>query len=400
MATSSSTIGRTEDITILQHWAAEGIDPLENIIEAFSAAHRDVGFENRAQHVSSLRLLVKSQVLREDPPDLWVEWPGRNIELAVEAGVIADVTDVWQDTDIEANYVDGARDAARFDGRYRCVPTDIYRINNLFFNLDLVERVGVDFESVDTPAAFVDALERLDASLDVPAIVINGRDPFGPMQLWESLCIAHGGPDVYDALLDGRARTHRGTVGSAVSSLDRILQYAAEDVSFTSSAGSDAAFVAGDAAVTHNGGWAIGRMKATEDFTYGEDWAYQPFPGTSEDYQLNMNAVVPSASVEEDATVAAFLEHLGSADSIAHVADTLGAVPPRRDVPVDGLHPVTQRHHEALETTRRQLPSMTHGLGVGPDVVIGLKDAIVTFMRDRDVDAATAALVDALETQA
>jgi len=395
MATSSTT-GVSADIEVLQHWAAEGADPLTEIIDTFGRTHPDVRFENHSHHVSSLRLVVKSQVLREDPPDLWIEWPGQNIELAVQAGVIADITDVWERADLEAHFVDGAKEAARFDGRYRCVPTDMYRINNLFFNREYVQQAGVNFETVSNPAQFVNALETLDAALDVPAIIINGRDPFGPLQLWETFLIAHGGPDAYEEIIDGQPRRHQAAIESAVDSLDRTLQYAPGDVTFMSSSASDAAFVAGEAAVTHNGGWALGRMKDTSSFSYGHDWEYLPFPGTSEFYQMNMNAMVPAAQREHDETVLAFLEHLASVESLNHIADQVGGVPPRSDVSVDSLHPVTQEHHRALGTTSRQLPSMAHGLGVRPDVVIQLKDAIATFMRDRSVDATTGALVEAL----
>lgn len=396
MATPASSPAGTTTVEILQHWAAEGTDPLVDIIETFQRTHADVRFDNHAEHVSSLRLVVKSQVLREDPPDLWVEWPGRNIELAVAAGVIADITDVWRHADVESQYVSGAKEAARFDDRYRCLPTDMYRINNLFYSVDLLDRAGVDVENVDDPDDFVVMLATLHDALDVPALVINGKDPFGPLQLWETFVIAHGGAAGYRDLLDGHGARHREAIESAVESLDRTLQYAAEDVSFTSSAESDAAFVEGGAAVTHNGGWAVGRMKNAEDFDFGTDWGYVPFPGTEEVFQMNMNAVVPAAHTEGDETVEAFLAHLATPESLERVTDAVGAVPPRSDVPVENLHPVTQRHHQALETTRQQVLSMTHGLGVTPNQVIGLKDAIATFMRDRDVDATTRAIVETL----
>jgi glucose/mannose transport system substrate-binding protein len=398
MGTASSSVADRSRIEILQHWAAEGADPLAAIIEEFERQHADVQFDNRAEHVSSLRLVVKSQVLREEPPDLWVEWPGKNIELAVEAGVVADLTDLWREAGFADAYVAGAKDAARFGDRYHCLPTDMYRINNLFYNTAYAERAGVDVDGVETPAGFVEMLAALDDALDVPAIVLNGKDPFGPLQLWETFVLAHGGVDAYDDLLEGQGHRQRKTVEGALRSLDRTLEYAPADVSFVSSAESDAAFAEGEAAVTHNGGWAVGRMKNTASFTYGTDWEYAPFPGTTDVFQMNMNAIVPAAHTAAEPTVRAFLDHVGSPASLERITDAVGAVPPRTDVPVENLHPVTQRHHRALETTRSQALSMTHGLGVVPDQLIALKAAVGTFMRDRDVAATTDEIVETLST--
>lgn len=395
---SSSSLGGQTTVEILQHWAEEGTDPMETLIEEFERAHGDVRFENDSEHVSSLRLVVKSQILKEEPPDLWVEWPGKNIELGVESGVIGDVSDLWQTAGLAETFVDGAAAAARFDGTYRCVPTDIYRINNLYFNREMVDRAGVDPETVGKPEGFLSMLESLDDALDVAPIVINGKDPFGPLQLWESFVIAHGGASTYEDLLEGTAGRHRDAVGRAVESLNRTLEYAHPEITFLASSESDDAFVAGEAALSHNGGWAVGRMKGADGFDYGTDWGYAPFPGTGDAVQMNMNALVPAAGSADDATVRAFMEHVAQPSSLATIADAVGGIPPRGDVAVDALHPVTQEHHRSLDGARHQLHSMAHGLGVRPDTLIGLKSDIASFMQDRDVEATTAAIVDTLST--
>lgn len=398
---SNGNLSRTgkPDISILQHWSAEGVDPLRDVIEQFERRNGGVTFENQSEPVSTLRLIVKGKVLREDPPDLWVEWPGKNISLSVDAGVVADISDVWADENLTSDFVEGARDAARFDGRFHCLPTDIYRINNLFYNVSLVEGAGVDVERLSTPDDFLEALRTLDDALDVPPMVLNGKDPFGSLQLWETLLIAYGDAETYRAMLDGRADRHRDTIRRAVETLDRMLSFTTEDVGFVSSEAADEQFIEGGGALAHNGGWALGRFKDAPGFEYGTDWECVPFPGTGRSYQMNMNAIVPAKHVEEDENVKNFLRHVASRDSIATINDALGSVPPRTDVRSDDLHPVTREHQRALETTGSHLPSMTHGLGVTPKRVIDLKDSITTFLQTRDVSATTEAMVAALTTE-
>jgi glucose/mannose transport system substrate-binding protein len=386
----------TPTLDILQHWGAEGVAPLDAVIEAFERHTPNVDVSQRIVPIAKLRLTAKSEVLRGNPPDLWVEWPGKNLKPTVDAGVVADVTDLWEETGLVDTYVSGARTAARFDGSYRCIPTDMYRINNLFYNVGHLERAGVDVDRIQGPDEFVEVLPTIADATDAHPITLSAREPFGILQLWETLLIAYGGESTYDDLLDGHVSRHRDVVERSVATLARILDFAPGDMAFTSVAESDGRFARSAAAMTHNGGWAVGRLKRETGFEFGTDWEYTPFPGTEDAYQLNMNAIVPSEQTEGDETVRSFLRHLSSAEQLAHINDHLGAVPPHGDVDVRDFHPVIQRHHRALESTAYDAPSMAHGLGVAPETVSELKAAIVPLVSERDVDATTAELMDAL----
>jgi glucose/mannose transport system substrate-binding protein len=396
MAGSARTT-ESAGVEILQHWGSEGLSPLDDPVASFERDEPGVSVSQRTVPVSKLRLTAKSEVLKRDPPALWVEWPGKNLQPSVDAGVVPDITDLWEREGLVDTFVPGARDAALFDGTYRCVPTDIYRINNIFYNVDAVDQAGVDIERLDDPAALLDSLDALADVTEDPPFVCSGKDPFGILQIWETLVLAHGGEYTYEALLAGEPTPHRNTIARALSTLAELMQYASADVAFVSSEDADTAFAKGTGALAQNGGWAVGRIKAEPGFEYGTDWGYVPFPGTEDVYQINMNALVPSHQLATDESVAALLSHLAGADSIAHIASHLGAVPPRTDVRIEEFHPVIRRHHEALGVARYHAPSMTHGLGVYPETLIDLKSAIVPFVADHDVEAATDAIVDALD---
>lgn len=387
--------GTGDAVSVLQHWDAENSDALNLVIEEFRRRNEGVTVDNAAAHISTLRLHVKSQILKEDPPDIWSDWPGKNLEPLVDTGAIADVTDVWQGSDMESAYLDGAKDAARFDGRYRCVPLDIYRINNLYYNVEHVEDAGVDLDGVSSPSAFLDLLADLDSALEVPPLLIAMKDPFGPLQLWETFLVAHGGPTAYEALAAGETTANRETVRAAVESFEAVLSYVPDDAQFLASEEADAAFANGEAALFHNGTWAIGRLQATDGFEFGTEWEHRPFPGTAGMFLMNMNALVPAAQTEGDEAVASFLAHAGSRDGLETFNAEVGAVPPREDVPRTSLHPLTQRLAGDSEDAR-ELPSMTHGLGVAPDQLVGLKEAIASHMADRDVDETTRRFLDVL----
>ncbi|WP_436932235.1 ABC transporter substrate-binding protein [Halosimplex halobium] len=395
MADSTGQARGRGTVSVLQHWAAENSAALDHVIEAFGRRSDGIRVDDDAAHISTLRLHVKSRILRENPPDVWSDWPGLNLSPVVEAGAVADVTDLWRESDMESAYGEGPREAARFDGRYRCVPLDIYRINNLYYNTDHLARAGVDIDALAGPDDFLGLLDRLDDALEVPPMLIGAKDPFGPLQLWETFLVAYGGPATYEALLDGEARANRETVREAVAGLEAVLERVPEDTKFLASEEADARFAAGDAALFHNGTWAIGRVGATEGFDFGESWEHRPFPGTGDQFLMNMNALVPAAAADDPDAVTEFLRFAGSREGLEIFNAEVGAVPPRDDVPLDSLHPLTQRLARERERTRT-LQSLTHGLGVAPDRLVECKEIAASHLADRDVAETTDRFVDAL----
>ena len=393
MATPTGTV-RGRGVSVLQHWASEDSEALNDVIEEF---HRRSGerVDSESLPISTLRLNVKGRILSEDPPDVWSDWPGKNLAPVVEAGAIADITDVWTDGGMVDNYADGPTEAARFDGRFYCVPLDIYRINNLYYNVDLVAEAGVDVGSIGGPDAFVALLERLDDELSVAPIQIGARDPFGVLQLWETFLLAHGGASTYRALLDGGVGAHRDAVRSATESLEAVLGVLPSDAHFVASEDADNRFARGESVFLHNGTWAVGRISATEGFTFGRDWEHEPFPGTDGQFLMNMNSLVPAAQAADDEAVTEFLRFAGSSDGLEIFNAEVGAVPPREDVPLDSLHPLTQRLTRESERADN-LPSMCHGLGVDPDVLVELKSVTASHLADRDVAETTRRFAEAL----
>jgi len=390
------SVSSGDGLEVLQHFSEEGSAALDLVIEEFER-QSDIAIENTGTHISQLRLHVKNRILQGNPPDVWVEWPGTNLEPTIEAGVVRDITPLWEESGMVDAYADEAKQNARFDGHYRCVPIDIYRINNVFYNIPLCERAGVDPTQPASPEEFLDVLARLDSALDVPAFMLFGRDPFGACQFWEMLVAAHDGPRVYNALLDGNARANRLTIQAALETLDASLEYTPEETDFLTAEDADREFAEGQAAITINGMWSLGRIAATEGFEYGTDWGHVPMPGTDNCFILNMNSLVPSATSDADEIVTEFLRFAGSPDGLEIFDAEVGGIPPREDVSVSSFHPLIQEQKRALERANTQLSSATHGLGISPAQLVSFKSAIASFMLDRDIEATTEALVDTFE---
>lgn len=368
---------------------------VEALIEGFSQREPGVTIDERGEEELSLK--VKSRILTEDPPDVWDAWPGETLRPYNNANSLMDLTDLWDRRDLADGYVEGTIEAARVDGQQVAVPLDVYRINNLFYNVEYVDRAGVDPSNLDSPRALLDVLDTIDAELDAIAFPLHMRDPFGVLQFWETLLLAEHGPAVYESVIDGGAGDHRDAIRESLSLLEAFATFAPDDALFYSTVDTDERVVDGEAVFKHDGDWAAGVFLDADDFTYGSDWDHIPFPGTDGCYQLNMNALVASAESTNQDAVKSFLAYAGSVDGLHRFNEAKGSLPPRADVPVDEFSPFHRDQHAAFEQSRAQPLSITHGLAVEPDRLTELKTAVASFVTEFDVEETTSQFVDALK---
>jgi glucose/mannose transport system substrate-binding protein len=386
----------SHEIDIHHHfvWGTEK-EAMETLLSEYQDRNPNVRFAEEQTAINSLRLMVKSRILKEDPPDVWDEWPGANLRPTVEAGATADLTDIWESNGLERVYFDGMAEAARFDGEYHAIPLDLARISNLYVDLHAFEAAGIDPARLGGPRELVEVLPALAEHRENPYAVF-GRNPYGLLQLWETLFLAHGDPTSYRAAVDGDAARHRGLLREAFETLDALIEAGPENIEFMDSSDMDTGFSDGETACINNGSWTTGHMGSQPDLEYGRDWDCISFPGTGDAHLVNTNAFIASADTAGDEGVEAFLEYLASAGANERYNTISGSIPPRSDVDVDGIHPLSRELHSEFSRGGTMLPSMCHGLAVPPERIAELKDAVVTFLTDRDVEGGVDNVVETL----
>lgn len=392
------TGSRQRAIEVYHHFTTDAeYDGMRALLEGYDSRHPDATVNEEGD--DNLSLNVKNRILQEDPPDVWDVWPGKTLVPYDESRALLDLDDLWADHDLDRHYTEGAARAARIDDRYLAVPMDVYRINNLFYNVELAESAGVDPGSVDDPREFLEVLGNLRDELDVPGFPLHMKDPFGVLQFWETLLLAEYGQSVYRDVVDGRAGSHRDAVRGSLELLEAYAEFATDDAFFLATIDTDQQFVAGEAAFKHDGDWAAGGFLGADDFDYRTDWDHVPFPGTAGLYQMNMNAFVASSQTASPESVEQFLAYAGSAEGLRRFNEAKGSLPPRTDVTMDSFSRFHQSQYDDFNRSSAQPPSITHGLAVSPDALIELKSSVASYVTTWDLDATSRRFVEALSTQ-
>ncbi|WP_254271279.1 ABC transporter substrate-binding protein [Haloarcula marina] len=396
MSRASSVRSGGDGVELLHRLVGgDGGAALDALLEGFERRHPDVSLGDVTDE--NLSLEVKSRILKENPPDVWIEWPGKNLQPYDDASVLGDVTEVWESGDMERNYLDGPKTASKFDGAYRAVPLNIHRINNLFFNVDLADEVGVDPASIDSPRAFADELQRIDRETDHVGMLFPMKNPWTVLQVWETVLLGEHGHDTYVGITDDSASAHRRAIVDALDIVKQYSQVATDDKLYMALTDANDRFIEGESVFFHQGDWAAGAYSESDRFRYHEDWDHVPFPGTENLYAMNMDAVISAAVVDDPEAVSKFLAYAGSPDGQKLFNQKKGSIPPRTDVDTSTFTPFLQEQQQAFQHSRAQPLSITHGIGVRPAQLIELKTAISTFVSTWDVDAVADDIVAAFD---
>ena len=368
-----SSRGRTDTELLHRMVGGDGEAAMEALLSGFQSRHPDVSLGDVTNE--NLSLAVKSRILKETPPDLWVEWPGKNLFPYVEANVLADISDVWNQSDMEQQYLDGPRGASEFDGVYHAVPLNIHRINNLFYNVEVVEDAGVDPTSLETPSDLVDALATVEEA-GYTGMAHQTGSPWSSFQMFATVLLGETDAETYSAIfVDGEVDANSDALESAVETTQSYLDYIPSDAGSISWTEANNQVINGEAAFLHQGDWAAGTY-ITNDLTYGEEWDHVPFPGTEGYYALNMDSFPYPVNNPSPEATTLWCQFVGTAEAQEIFNPKKGSIPPRTDVDTDPFNDFSKDQIEDFQNSDAQPPSVAHGLAAPPAVKSSLGSAI------------------------
>jgi glucose/mannose transport system substrate-binding protein len=382
------------DLEVVHWWTAGGEE------EAFEALVD--GFESETEYTvesnpapggagAAIDAEIQTRVLDEDPPGTFQIWPGEALRTYTDEGALEPVGELWEDG-AEEEYLESVLEASSPDDDIVAVPINIHRLNNVFYNVEVLEDAGVDPEGIDSPEAFLEALEAADDAGYV-GLTQQTQEPWGVLQLWEVVFTGQHGVDAFQQFLDGEAAELEAEIEESLSLVEETSEYYNEDAGTVSWDEANADVITGDAAFHHNGDWAAGEYQGADDFEYGEDWDYIPFPGTEEVYTLVMDSfVMPTNNPSPDATEA-WIEYCSTVDAQERFNPPKGSIPPRTDVPTDEFPPFLQDQMDDFEGSDEQVTSISHGSGLEPGQASEVEEAFAVFTDNWDPEETTEDLV-------
>lgn len=396
--TTASDGGSGTPLGVMHGWTGgDGAKAAEALKTAFAEAYPDVNFEFLpigGGGNQNLDAVVANRLQSNDPPGTFANWPGKNL-LRYE-GVLGNVDDVWAENNFEDAFVDEAIGLHKQNGHYRAVPLGSHRLNCLFYNTAVVEEAGVDVESLNSPAALIDALDKVASNTDKTPMTQAMSGTWTTTQLWAAVMLGENGYESYMDFIEGNGSEDE--VRAAFERTAEILEnYISDDAASLDLTTSNQNIINGNAAFIHQGNWAAGAFRNAENFAYDEDWGFKTFPGTEGMYTLHFDSFLYPSNNPAPEKAKKFLSFVGSEDAQIAFNQYKGSIPVRTGVDMSEFGPYLQETAKDFADAEYRPPTLQHGLAVTSQKMTQLNEVISSeFTGPYNVDAATTGFLDAV----
>ena len=150
---------------------------------------------------SSYQAAVRAALRTPQAPGMFTWWSGYRMKDLVDAGLIADVSDIWKKYVDAGTYSESLASAFSFDGKAYAIPSNL-AYWGVFYNKAVFKKYGLE-----VPTTWQD-LEQINATLKE-----NGVTPFGasvdgrwPAFIYFQEFLVRENPDFYKRLMEGEAK--------------------------------------------------------------------------------------------------------------------------------------------------------------------------------------------------
>ncbi|GAA0251919.1 ABC transporter substrate-binding protein [Haladaptatus pallidirubidus] len=387
----------------VQHWwtGGDGNAAITALFEGFEEKH-DIKIKSNPVSGGAgqnLKNVIKKRVLNNKPPSTWQAWPGKNLQPYVEADKLEDIGDsVWSKNGMKGAYLKGPKQAAKPDGKFVTVPLNIHRLNNLFYNVDVVEKAGVDPKSISKPSDLVGAMKTVESETDAVGMAHQTKSGWSTLQLWAQVLLGEHGEQTYTAFTEGKVKANEQAVKNSLSIVKQYNKHFNGDAGSLDWQQANKKLINGKAAFIHQGDWAAGMYRAQDGFEFDKQWGMVPYPGTKGMYSLVMDSFPFPTNNPTEETTKKFLRYVGSVDAQERFNPKKGSIPPRTDVSKDKFGPFLSRQMDQFQNSKSQPPSIAHGLATSPETLTALDDAATSFNSSWNVNKTYNKFVQAFES--
>jgi multiple sugar transport system substrate-binding protein len=150
---------------------------------------------------STYQAAVRATLRTPSAPGIFTWWSGYRMKDLVDAGLVADVSDLWKKYTDEGTYSPSLASAYTFDGKIYGIP-DLVAYWVVFYNKKVFNEQGL------TPPETWEELEALAAALKEKDITPFGATVQGrwPAFIWFEEFLVRQDPDFYNRLMNGEAK--------------------------------------------------------------------------------------------------------------------------------------------------------------------------------------------------
>jgi len=380
------------EVEVLHWWTSGGeaksVAELKTIMQGKGHTWKD--FAVAGGGGDNAMTVLKSRVVSGNPPAA-AQIKGPALQEWAAEGVLANFDETAKAENWDALLPKVVADVMKYKGNYIAAPVNVHRVNWMWANKAVLDKVGVKTAPKTWPEFFAAADKVKKAGL---IAVAHGGQNWQDFTTFESVVLGVGGAKFYnDALvkLDQKALTSA-TMTKSLETFRKVKGY-----TDAASPGRDwnlatAMVIKGDAAFQFMGDWAKGEFAAAGKVP-GKDYICAAAPGTANAYTFNVDSFAMFKLKDASAQKA-------QADLAAAIMGTQfqevfnlnkGSIPVRLKMDMAKFDDCAKLSAKDLVDTAKTgglLPSVAHGMAVKPAAEGAIKDAVSQFWNNDKMSVA------------
>lgn len=379
----------TDRLEVVSWWVSPSEHPaFEVLLNAFSEQNPNVTAIDgtiAGGGGSNVQVALAARMQAGDPPDVWQTFLGSSLRAWVDADKLADVSSVYDETNLGPNLPPTLLNAATYRDKPWGVPTGSHRGNVLWFNRSVLAKAGVAIPGPGyTVEAFNNDLAKV-ADSGATALCLGGKDRFTSTELFENTLLGVVGEAGWQQIGDDSFDWRGTQLKDALARFEQVV----------SRADPAAAGLTWDQAAKKlaTGGCAFLSMN---DSVYGElvaagtkegtDFGYVAYPGTEGTYLAIVDTFVVSATAQDGVNAMKFVQTVADPKVSLAFNKVKGSVPVRKDVDVASLPAYQRQASDSLWRDKIQL-SITHGELMSSAFQQAIYDAVATYVQSGSANA-------------
>jgi glucose/mannose transport system substrate-binding protein len=379
----------TDRLEIVSWWVSPSEHPaFEVLIDAFRKQNPNVSAIDgtiAGGGGSNVQVALAARMQAGDPPDVWQTFLGSSLRAWVDASKIADVSDVYKQTNLGPNLPPTLLDAATYRGQEWGVPTGSHRGNVLWFNQRVLHDAGVAAPGPGyTADAFASDVDKIAAS-GATALCLGAKDRFTSTELFENTLLGVVGEAGWQKIGDDSFDWRGTQVADALKRFEQVVSHADPNAGGLTWDQAAKKLATGGCAFLSMNDSVYGELVAA-GAKEGTDFGYVDYPGTAGTYLAIVDTFVVSKDSKDGINAMKFLHTVADPKVSLAFNKAKGSVPVRKDVDVASL-PAYQRQASTSLWSDQILMSITHGELMSSAFQQAVYDAVATFVQSKSQKA-------------
>ncbi|WP_111497789.1 MULTISPECIES: ABC transporter substrate-binding protein [Marinobacter] len=331
--------------------------------------------------------VLKTRAVSGNPPAA-AQIKGLDIQEWAKLGFLTSLDDVAEKANWGQVLPPVVSDTMKYEGDYVAVPVNVHRVNWLWVNPDVFEKVGVEVPT--TLDEFFAVADKLKAAGVIP--LAHGGQAWQDATVFEAIALAELGPEDYRAAFVN----HDMDVLSGPKMVEALTKFhKIRDYIDPNAVGRDwnvatQMVINGDAAMQIMGDWAKGEFTAA-DKVAGEDYLCVPAPGTQGSFTFNIDslAMFKLSDADNEKAQKDLARTILEPEFQTVFNKAKGSIPVRTDIDMSGFDDCAQASMDAFKKTSDTgglVPSMAHGMSTTSAVQGQIFDVVTNFFNRADAD--------------